>query len=396
MMNFLFVTLFVFISTFVWAQTPKIVSDNIADCAGATAILTAGKYSLQFTGENGNINDLDAYPSLKSINEKNSIWCSYTAQSDGRLSLEAFIPDGKIQFIAFQNESDDVCEGIYNGSSEVKRIIQDPSNKKISLSLVTNENSLYPLELKKGEQVLLFFNTQQKGKPILDLTINFEKKDGVEDDEEDASKRKVVDLRKKTSRPTLSVMVRDVETGNPIIADITFIDVKLVPHKASGSDFYFSIDKTGKVSLKCDAPGYFFYDKVEQVSGSSESEMVVWMQPLGVGKSIKIDEIEFKPGTSEFMPSADEKLKRLKDFLALNAGIKVEIQGHVNATGDNTNDSQKLSEARAKRVMNYLIANGISKDRLTSVGFGNSKPVYEKPKFPYEEQANRCVEVKVL
>lgn len=395
-MNFLYTLFFILATGFSWCQSNTIISENISDCTGASAILTVGNYSLQFTGESGNINDIVNYPSLKNINEKNSIWCSYTAQSDGRLSLEASIPDGKTQFIAFQNETMNVCEGIYNGSSEIKRIIQDPTNTKISLSLITNENSLYPLELKKGQQVLLFFNTLQKGKPILDLKINFEKKDGADDIEEELTNKKVVDLRKSTSRPTLNIMIRDVETGNPVLADITFIDVKLVPHKSSGSDFYFSIDKTGKVSLRCDAPGYFFYDKIEQVSGSSESELVVWMQPLGVGKSIKIDEIEFKPGTSEFMPSADEKLKRLKDFLSLNSGIRIEIQGHVNATGENTNETQKLSEARAKRVMIYLIENGISKERLTSVGYGNTKPVYERPKFPYEEQANRRVEVKVL
>lgn len=395
-MNFLYTFIFILTTGYSWCQTSTIISDNISDCTGASSILTVGKYSLQFTGESGNINDLVNYPSLKNLTEKNSIWCSYTAQSDGRLSLEASIPEGKTQFIAFQHETMNVCEGIYNGSSEIKRIIQDPTNTKVSLSLITNENSLYPLELKKGQHVLLFFNTMQKGRPILDLKINFEKIDGVDDNEEESTSKKIVDLRKNTSRPTLNIMIRDVETGNPISADITFIDVKQVHHKSSGSDFYFSIDKTGRVSLRCDAPGYFFYDKIEQVSGSSESELVVWMQPLGVGKSIKIDEIEFKPGTSEFMPSAYEKLKRLKDFLSLNSGIRVEIQGHVNATGENTNETQKLSEARAKRVMIYLIENGISKDRLTSVGYGNTKPVYERPKFPYEEQANRRVEVKVL
>jgi outer membrane protein OmpA-like peptidoglycan-associated protein len=120
------------------------------------------------------------------------------------------------------------------------------------------------------------------------------------------------------------------------------------------------------------------------------------MEPLGEGKSMQIDEIEFVPGSSEFLSTAEPKLRRLKDFLALNASVKVEIQGHVHATGENTFAAQKLSEARAKRVLNYLVENGISKDRLTAVGFGNTKPIYPEAKFAYEEQANRRVEIKVL
>ena len=81
--------------------------------------------------------------------------------------------------------------------------------------------------------------------------------------------------------------------------------------------------------------------------------------------------------------------------VALNSDIKVEIQGHVFALGDNSLAAQRVSEARAKRVLKYLVDNGIDKDRLSAVGFGNTKPIYEKPKFSYEEQANRRVEVMI-
>ena len=111
---------------------------------------------------------------------------------------------------------------------------------------------------------------------------------------------------------------------------------------------------------------------------------------------MQIDEIEFQPGTSEFLSTADPKLRRLKDFLALNANVKVEIQGHVHAEGENTFAGQKLSEARAKRVLLWLSDNGIDKDRMTAVGYGNTVPIYPEAKFSYEEQANRRVEIKVL
>ena len=94
--------------------------------------------------------------------------------------------------------------------------------------------------------------------------------------------------------------------------------------------------------------------------------------------------------------NSEPKLNRLKDFLLLNSDISIEIQGHVFALGDNSLAGQKVSEARAKRVKKFLIEHGVNKNRLKSKGYGNTKPIYEEPKFSYEEQANRRVEILVL
>ncbi len=121
----------------------------------------------------------------------------------------------------------------------------------------------------------------------------------------------------------------------------------------------------------------------------------VHFQPIQ-RKSLQLDNIDFIIGTTNYTPESEPKLRRLKEFLALNAGIKIEIQGHVNETGQSSFDGQQISEARAKRVKKYLVENGINKDRLTTVGLGNTKPIYTNPKLASEEQANRRVEIKII
>ena len=207
---------------------------------------------------------------------------------------------------------------------------------------------------------------------------------------------KLMDLRTDKKEAGLNILVRDYETGKPVISNITITGLKDITASYQGSDFRFSIEKSGKVQLRIDAEGYFFVDREEPVSANTETEIVAWIEPLGEGKSMQIDEIEFFPGSSEFLQSAEPKLRRLRDFLALNAGIKVEIQGHVHSNGENTFEAQKLSEARAKRVYNYLVENGINKERLTTVGYGNTMPIFPNAKFASEEQSNRRVEIKVL
>ena len=53
---------------------------------------------------------------------------------------------------------------------------------------------------------------------------------------------------------------------------------------------------------------------------------------------------------------------------------KIAIEGHASSEGDK-NLNLKLSDARAKAVMKYLVDHGIEKERLTAKGFGSSKPI---------------------
>ena len=57
--------------------------------------------------------------------------------------------------------------------------------------------------------------------------------------------------------------------------------------------------------------------------------------------------------------------------------------------------NQKLSEGRAAAVKNYLVENGIDASRLTSAGFGESKPI-DTNKTKAGKANNRRVEVKLV
>jgi outer membrane protein OmpA-like peptidoglycan-associated protein len=395
-MKFLFVFSLCF-SALGFSQATFFSSESIADCSGATGIIYPGSYTLQFPDSKGKVDDLVAYGSLQKINEKNSLWCYFIAPHDGKLSIDAQIVAGTLQMIAFQNDEDDLCVGLQKGSTEIKRIIDQQLSNKVGLSVNVNENNLYPLEIKKGQKVMFLFNTQEKGKPTLDFNLKFERLDANFNAEEEKTRLvKEVDVRINSAKPVLNIKVRDAETGNPIVANIEVNGIKKLAALYNGSDFLFNIDKSGLIDVKCDAPGYFFSDKREEISSHDNREFTIWMEPLGKGKSLRLDDIEFQSGTSTLTLAAEEKLRRLRDFLALNAGIKIEIQGHVHSTGENCFAAQKLSEARARRVYLFLDENGIDKNRMSSVGYGNTKPIYENPKFSHEEQANRRVEIKVM
>ncbi|MDR6844795.1 OmpA family protein [Flavobacterium granuli] len=72
--------------------------------------------------------------------------------------------------------------------------------------------------------------------------------------------------------------------------------------------------------------------------------------------------------------ATDGRLEAIKEILKNYPNAKFAIEGHTDNTGS-AKLNQKLSEARAKVVMDKLIEKGVNPANLTSAGFGSSKPV---------------------
>lgn len=84
-------------------------------------------------------------------------------------------------------------------------------------------------------------------------------------------------------------------------------------------------------------------------------------------------------------------LDRWVEYFKSNPSVTAHIFGHTDSTGP-TAYNQTLSEKRAQSVVNYLVAKGISPDRLTAKGFGESQPVAPN-KTKEGRQKNRRVEL---
>jgi len=77
---------------------------------------------------------------------------------------------------------------------------------------------------------------------------------------------------------------------------------------------------------------------------------------------------------STLKPASDPMLARVQALLEKNPGLQVEVQGHTDNVGDDAYN-QKLSEARAGAVVTWLTGHGIASKRLSSKGYGRSRPV---------------------
>jgi len=100
--------------------------------------------------------------------------------------------------------------------------------------------------------------------------------------------------------------------------------------------------------------------------------------------------IRFDVGKATLRPESMGVLNEIYKLLDEHPEVKVSIEGHTDSDGD-YDLNQNLSEDRAKAVMTKLISMGIDANRVTSKGYGESKPV-DSNDTPEGKASNRRVE----
>ena len=110
-------------------------------------------------------------------------------------------------------------------------------------------------------------------------------------------------------------------------------------------------------------------------------------------KPVALRNVFFETGSAALRPESAAELDRLAALLTDAPALKIQINGHTDNVGDDASN-QKLSEARAKAVYDYLIAKGIAAERLKYKGFGESQPL-EANDTPEGRGRNRRTEFVV-
>lgn len=111
-------------------------------------------------------------------------------------------------------------------------------------------------------------------------------------------------------------------------------------------------------------------------------------------KPIVLNGIRFRLSSSELLPQSRTVLDRAASTLQANKGLRVEIQGHTDASGD-ASYNQTLSEQRAQSVVRFLVNKGVAQQRLIAKGYGESRPIASNADAD-GRQKNRRVEFHII
>jgi outer membrane protein OmpA-like peptidoglycan-associated protein len=91
-------------------------------------------------------------------------------------------------------------------------------------------------------------------------------------------------------------------------------------------------------------------------------------------KTFVFDHLNFDSATTTLTPESRTTVNDLIVVLKACPTAQVQLAGHTDSTGDPTSN-QTLSQNRAEAVQAILVGNGISADRITTIGYGQDRPI---------------------
>lgn len=197
--------------------------------------------------------------------------------------------------------------------------------------------------------------------------------------------------------------VKDSETSEPVMAKIDVIDFStdLVAGSTASSDVdgSYRVKLPAKKTYMVDIRGSGFLSDMKRINipatfSGDAYNLDISLIKVKVGKKIVLNNILFETGKSVLTKSSYEEIDRLLSILEENPKMKIEISGHTDKTGSEPFNF-KLSENRAKAVVDYLVQKGISSSRLEYKGFGSLQPIADNATAAGRTK-NRRVEFKIL
>lgn len=229
-----------------------------------------------------------------------------------------------------------------------------------------------------------FASDREGGYGGLDL-YEFDLYDGARPNLVTYVKGKIYDARTKKHLSALFELI-NVKTGK--LAILSYSD-------PTNGEFLIPIPSGENYALNVTKQGYLFHSENFELSDSATAyEMSIPLYPIQKGEKAILRNVFFATDSFNLKPESIVELNRLVDFLVFNSTVKIEISGHTDNTG-NSQSNIILSHNRAKAVYDYLIEKGISHNRLSYQGYGDTKPL--KPNDSDENKAmNRRTEFTIV
>lgn len=179
--------------------------------------------------------------------------------------------------------------------------------------------------------------------------------------------------------------VRDEKTKLPLKSKVQLIDIEtsdtLVTYQTENitGEFLVCLPIGKKYALFVNKEGYLFHSENFSLENAIPDEpylIDIFLQPVQLGEIVTLRNIFFETGSAALLPESKTEIMKIQELLTKNPKIKIQLNGHTDGVGSEE-ENMKLSLARAQSVKEFLIQQGTDAARITTRGFGETKPVAE-------------------
>ena len=235
-----------------------------------------------------------------------------------------------------------------------------------------------------GDDDIYYFQDQTPKPKIVNVFLNLTTKERKEDGSEDILPQTRVALYDESNKSI------DGDFTNPK-GQVRFkleVDKDFSIIASKNGYFTQSINYTTKG--KTPAPETL----VQDITNITLDTTIV-LEQLVLEKAIVLENIYYDLDKADIRPDAAIELDKLVKILQDNPNIRIELSSH---TDDRASDAYNLdlSQRRAESAVEYLVSQGIERDRLVARGYGESQLIIQNATTEEEHQRNRRTEFKVI
>lgn len=324
-------------------------------------------------------------------------------------------PDGKTLYFSSQGHKSmggyDVFKSVYNSQTKTWG---EPEN--VGYPVNTPDDDVFFVISASGRHgYYASFNANGYGeKDIYMITFLGLEKPMVMNNEDNLLASQAAPVKETVIAPVLAIkeaqltilkgVITDELTKQPLEATIEIVDnlknevIATFTSNSSTGKYLVSLPAGRNYGIAVKKDNYLFHSENFDIPNTAAYQEVVKdvaLKNIAVGSKIILKNIFFDFDKATLRPESTNELERLTNLLKVDAPtLKIEISGHTDSKGaDDYN--KKLSNSRAKAVVDYLISKGISADRLTSVGYGEEQPIATND-TDEGRQLNRRTEFKII
>lgn len=198
-------------------------------------------------------------------------------------------------------------------------------------------------------------------------------------------------------------VVRDAVSNEPVAANIDIIDneknevIFTSQTNSATGKFLVSLPSGKNYGLAVKADNYLFHSENFDIPSATEYQEIEKDIALNnIKKDVKIilKNVFFETGSATLKPTSYAELGRLTKLMSDFPAMRIEISGHTDNQGSKATN-QRLSEARAKAVVDFMISEGVDASRLEYKGYAFDQPIADNSTKDGRAM-NRRVEFKVL
>jgi len=176
--------------------------------------------------------------------------------------------------------------------------------------------------------------------------------------------------------------ITDSDDQKPVVAKLELIDPELSRAVATSisdaeGNYSIKVPASKQYGVEIVAKGYLLYLDVVDLKGQTYMKDYIkdfQLERVEVGAKVILKNIFFEFGKATLKPESYAELDNVVKLLQNNEGVRLEISGHTDNIGS-LKTNMKLSEDRAKAVVEYIIGKGITSSRLEYKGYAYTQPI---------------------